>query len=375
MVREFRIAGQRNAGGADGLSQPDRGHGLRGVRAGRRRGGRRRRADGRSAAGGGGRCGRRIQGARTRSRSFCWRRPATDARIARMAELGGGFVYYVSFKGVTGASQLDVAAVARKLQQIRAVTRTAGGRRLRHSRRRIGRACRRGRRCGGGRQRPGQAHRRTGGCPGPGGGRMRRRSSPHARGHGRARRWQNEHKGNRMSWFEKLMPSRIRTEGGNKRAVPEGLWTKCPGCECGALSRRTGTQSRTSVPSATITCASARAGGWTCFSTPSRARNSRGNLEPSDPLKFKDSKKYRDRLSLAQKATGESEAHDRHARHAEGAAAGGLCVRVRFHGRLHGFGRRRALRARGQRLPGTAAFRWSVSPPAAVRACRKRCIH
>ncbi len=33
-----------------------------------------------------------------------------------------------------------------------------------------------------------------------------------------------------MSWFEKLMPSRIRTEGGSKRTVPEGLWTKCPGC-------------------------------------------------------------------------------------------------------------------------------------------------
>jgi len=33
-----------------------------------------------------------------------------------------------------------------------------------------------------------------------------------------------------MSWFEKLMPRRIRTEGGAKKAVPEGLWTKCPGC-------------------------------------------------------------------------------------------------------------------------------------------------
>ena len=33
-----------------------------------------------------------------------------------------------------------------------------------------------------------------------------------------------------MSWFEKLMPSRIRTEGGSKRAVPEGLWAKCTGC-------------------------------------------------------------------------------------------------------------------------------------------------
>ena len=33
-----------------------------------------------------------------------------------------------------------------------------------------------------------------------------------------------------MSWFEKLMPSRIRTEGGNKRNVPEGVWVKCNAC-------------------------------------------------------------------------------------------------------------------------------------------------
>jgi len=33
-----------------------------------------------------------------------------------------------------------------------------------------------------------------------------------------------------MSWFEKLIPSRIRTEASSKRAVPEGLWDKCPGC-------------------------------------------------------------------------------------------------------------------------------------------------
>ena len=33
-----------------------------------------------------------------------------------------------------------------------------------------------------------------------------------------------------MSWFERLLPSRIRTEGGNNRNVPAGLWVKCPGC-------------------------------------------------------------------------------------------------------------------------------------------------
>ena len=34
-----------------------------------------------------------------------------------------------------------------------------------------------------------------------------------------------------MSWFEKLMPSRIRTENKDKRTVPEGLWSKCPACD------------------------------------------------------------------------------------------------------------------------------------------------
>ncbi|MDH3452766.1 MAG: acetyl-CoA carboxylase carboxyl transferase subunit beta, partial [Gammaproteobacteria bacterium] len=34
-----------------------------------------------------------------------------------------------------------------------------------------------------------------------------------------------------MSWFEKLMPSRIRTEASQKGAVPEGLWVKCQNCK------------------------------------------------------------------------------------------------------------------------------------------------
>ena len=33
-----------------------------------------------------------------------------------------------------------------------------------------------------------------------------------------------------MNWFSKLVPSKIRTVGGNKRTVPEGLWIKCDGC-------------------------------------------------------------------------------------------------------------------------------------------------
>ena len=47
---------------------------------------------------------------------------SSDERIRRMAQSGGGFLYYVSFKGVTGANRLDVEAVAEKLDQIRADT-------------------------------------------------------------------------------------------------------------------------------------------------------------------------------------------------------------------------------------------------------------
>ena len=42
-----------------------------------------------------------------------------DERIRRMTEIGGGFLYYVSFKGVTGANRLDVQSVADRLEMIR----------------------------------------------------------------------------------------------------------------------------------------------------------------------------------------------------------------------------------------------------------------
>ncbi len=45
---------------------------------------------------------------------------STEARIAQVAELASGYVYYVSLKGVTGSAQLDVEAVARRIPEIRA---------------------------------------------------------------------------------------------------------------------------------------------------------------------------------------------------------------------------------------------------------------
>jgi acetyl-CoA carboxylase carboxyl transferase subunit beta len=110
-----------------------------------------------------------------------------------------------------------------------------------------------------------------------------------------------------MSWFEKLMPSRIRTEGGRKRAVPEGLWAKCPGC--GAILYRAEMERNLDVcPKCAYHNRIGARRRLEVFLDPEPREELGTELEPADPLKFKDSKKYKDRLSQAQKATDEKDA-------------------------------------------------------------------
>ncbi len=110
-----------------------------------------------------------------------------------------------------------------------------------------------------------------------------------------------------MSWFEKLMPSRIRTEGGTKRAVPEGLWAKCPGCA--AILYRAELERNFDV---CLKCDYHNRIGarrrLDSFLDPEPREELAAELTPLDPLKFKDSKKYKDRLLQAQKTTGEKDA-------------------------------------------------------------------
>lgn len=110
-----------------------------------------------------------------------------------------------------------------------------------------------------------------------------------------------------MSWFEKLMPTRIRTEGGNKKAVPEGLWAKCPSCSA-VLYRAEMERNLEVCPK----CAHHNRIGarrrLDLFLDAEPREEVGASLEPTDPLRFKDSKKYKDRLSAAQKATGEKDA-------------------------------------------------------------------
>jgi acetyl-CoA carboxylase carboxyl transferase subunit beta len=110
-----------------------------------------------------------------------------------------------------------------------------------------------------------------------------------------------------MNWFSKLMPSKIRTVGGNKRTVPEGLWIKCDGC--GVVLYRSELERNLDVcPKCSHHL---RIGGrrrLEIFLDEESSKEIAAGLEPVDVLKFKDSKKYRDRLNTAQKVTGEKDA-------------------------------------------------------------------
>jgi len=109
-----------------------------------------------------------------------------------------------------------------------------------------------------------------------------------------------------MSWFEKLMPSRISTEQ-RTRSVPEGVWIKCPGCDAPLY--------RNELERNLHVCSKCnhhmRIGArrrLEYFLDADSIEEIGASLEPVDPLKFKDSKRYRDRISQAQKSTGEKDA-------------------------------------------------------------------
>lgn len=111
-----------------------------------------------------------------------------------------------------------------------------------------------------------------------------------------------------MSWFQRIIPPKIkRKENGEKKAVPEGLWSKCASCEsvlyytdlfknldvcpkCG-YHNRISARRRIDVL------------------LDSEGRKEIGEeVTPLDPLKFKDSKRYTDRLTQANESTNEDDA-------------------------------------------------------------------
>jgi acetyl-CoA carboxylase carboxyl transferase subunit beta len=109
-----------------------------------------------------------------------------------------------------------------------------------------------------------------------------------------------------MSWFEKIIPSRINTER-RTRSVPEGIWEKCGGC--GAQLYRAELERNLMVcPKCEYHMRLSARQRLDIFLDPGTEREIAERLAPKDPLKFRDSKKYRDRITQAQKSTGERDA-------------------------------------------------------------------
>ncbi|MEC8561708.1 MAG: acetyl-CoA carboxylase, carboxyltransferase subunit beta [Pseudomonadota bacterium] len=110
-----------------------------------------------------------------------------------------------------------------------------------------------------------------------------------------------------MNWFKKLIPARIRVEGVSKRNIPEGIWVNCKNCgamlykpeleRCQFVCNKCNHHMRIS--------ARQRLGYF--LDTDSMTELA-SDVVPLDFLKFKDVKRYKDRLTLAKKNTGENDA-------------------------------------------------------------------
>ena len=110
-----------------------------------------------------------------------------------------------------------------------------------------------------------------------------------------------------MSWFQKLMPARIRTDGGKTRKVPDGLWTKCKVCDA-VLYQPELERNLQVCPKCDFHMSLSGRARLKAFLDEGEHVELGAGLRPTDPLKFRDTKRYRDRLSASQKATQENDA-------------------------------------------------------------------
>ena len=111
-----------------------------------------------------------------------------------------------------------------------------------------------------------------------------------------------------MSWIDKLLPPKIQSSSpAQRKSIPEGLWVKCPSCEAVLY--------RTDIEASQYVCPKCdhhmRIGARTRLDS---LLDQEGRFElgqevlPVDALKFKDTKKYPDRLKDAMESTGETDA-------------------------------------------------------------------
>ncbi len=109
-----------------------------------------------------------------------------------------------------------------------------------------------------------------------------------------------------MTWFEKIMPSRIKTER-RTRSVPEGLWIKCEACDA-VLYRAELERNLNVCPKCSHHMRIDGRERLKRFLDAGSASELAAAVQSEDPLRFRDSKRYRDRVAAAQKDTGERDA-------------------------------------------------------------------
>ena len=111
-----------------------------------------------------------------------------------------------------------------------------------------------------------------------------------------------------MSWLEKLLPPKIEhTDPADRRSVPEGLWIKCPSCEA-VLYKSDLEQNQNVCPSCTHHHRIAARARLDAFLDNEGRFEIGQEVLPVDALKFKDSRKYPERLKEAMDNTGETDA-------------------------------------------------------------------
>ena len=111
-----------------------------------------------------------------------------------------------------------------------------------------------------------------------------------------------------MSWLEKLLPSKIQpTDPADRRSVPEGLWIKCPACDT-VQYKADLEQNQNVCPSCSHHLRIGARARLNAFLDPEGRYEVGQEVLPVDALKFKDSRKYTERLKEALENTGETDA-------------------------------------------------------------------
>lgn len=111
-----------------------------------------------------------------------------------------------------------------------------------------------------------------------------------------------------MSWFEKILPPRMhRSDSGSTKRVPEGLWVKCPACEAVLYKEDLQATLHVCPKCGHHMRIGARARIDALLDAEGREEIG-AKIRPMDPLKFRDSRRYPERISAATKQTGETEA-------------------------------------------------------------------